>query len=140
MRQPEFYSAVFWIIRNPEWKILFQRRLNTGFMDGWYQMPSGHLEGTETMQTSLVREMKEEIGIEVIDCKLVHISHRVSPDRVYFDIYFEVTWFTWSVENLEPEKCSELVWLDISSNTPNIVNLNLEILERIQQGLPYSEQ
>lgn len=60
-------------------------------MDGKLQFPSGHLEGTETMQTSLVREMKEEIGIEVTDCKLVHISHRVSPDRVYFDIYFEIT-------------------------------------------------
>lgn len=109
-------------------------------MDGKLQFPSGHLEGTETMQTSLVREMKEEIGIEVTDCKLVHISHRVSPDRVYFDIYFEITWFTWTIENLEPEKCSELVWIDTSSDISDVVSLNLEALERIKQGIPYSEQ
>ncbi len=40
MRQPSFYSAVFAIIRDEHGGILFQRRQNTGFRDGMYQLPS----------------------------------------------------------------------------------------------------
>ena len=40
MREPSFYAAVFGIIRDSEGKILFQKRQNTGYRDGAYQLPS----------------------------------------------------------------------------------------------------
>jgi 8-oxo-dGTP pyrophosphatase MutT (NUDIX family) len=40
MRNPEFYAAVFGIIRNEEGKVLMIKRKNTGYMDGYYGLPA----------------------------------------------------------------------------------------------------
>ncbi len=41
-----------------------------GKMDNTYQFPGGHANENETLQQCLVREIKEETGIEVMDEKL----------------------------------------------------------------------
>ena len=141
MRNPEFYSAVFWIICDSEWKILFQKRQNTWYMDRWYQLPSGHLEGTETMEEWLIRELKEEIGISPTSLKISHITHRNAGDRVYFTIFAEIFTYDGEIQNLETEKCSELRFIDIENDdTSNIVPYNLEVLDWIKNGISLWEQ
>lgn len=52
------------------------QRDNTGFRDGYYALPSGHVDGGEPA----VREAKEWVGVD-IDSKglrLVHKMHRYS--------------------------------------------------------------
>jgi len=34
-------------------------------MNGKFQLPSGHIENTETMKDACIRELKEEIGIDL---------------------------------------------------------------------------
>ena len=47
-------------------EVLLQERVNTGYMDGKYDVAvSGHLEKGETLAQAIVREAKEEIGIEI---------------------------------------------------------------------------
>lgn len=46
-------------------KILLLRRYNTGFMDGYYSFPAGHVEANETLTQAMVREAKEEIGVDI---------------------------------------------------------------------------
>lgn len=65
MRTPDCYSACYAIIENSKWEILFQKRANTGFRDGCFQMPAGHIEWEETMKECLIREMKEELNIDI---------------------------------------------------------------------------
>ena len=36
-----------------------------GYLGGTYQFPGGHLEGNETIEECLVREVKEETGIDI---------------------------------------------------------------------------
>jgi len=31
-----------------------------------------------------------QLDIDIKDCKIVHISHRIAPDRAYFDFYVKV--------------------------------------------------
>ena len=61
-------SVALILIRNNNGKeeILLQKRKNTGYMDGYYDLgASGHVENKETMKMALIRETKEEIGINI---------------------------------------------------------------------------
>lgn len=133
MATPNFYAAVYAIIRNSEGKILFSQRKNTGFMDGKYQLPAGHMDGDESMATAMIRELKEEIDIDVQekDIKVVHISHRISQsDREYFDVYLEVSDFTGTPVINEPEKCSALEYFDITSVNPeDFVMYDIDVIK-----------
>ena len=44
-------------------------RSNTGFADGWYSLPGGHQELGESVTAAVVRECREETGVEVIHHK-----------------------------------------------------------------------
>lgn len=96
-------------------KILLLKRQNTGYEDGSYHLPAGHMDGNETVTSALIRESKEEVGIEVDESNLhlVQIMHSMSnSERMGF--FFEVQKWRGEVSNMEPDKCSELAWFNIN--------------------------
>jgi 8-oxo-dGTP diphosphatase len=56
-----YYAAVYGIIKNVDGQILFLERHNTGFQDGLYGLPAGHIEGYETYFEAIQREIREEV-------------------------------------------------------------------------------
>lgn len=64
----------------------------------------------------MVREAKEEIGIDIdqLDIYPVHTLHRREGDKVYMDFFFKADKWSGEPVNMEPEKCSELIWCDMS--------------------------
>ena len=131
MASPNFYAAVYAIIRDKEGKILFSQRKNTIFQEGKYQLPAGHMDGDESMAHAMARELKEEIDIDVKkeDLKVVHISHRISIGREYFDVYLEVLRFTGTPVINEPEKCGSLAYFDIENiDTADFVNYDVDVI------------
>lgn len=143
MASPNFYAAVYAIIRNEKGAILFSQRKNTGFMDGKYQLPAGHMDGNETMKVAMIRELKEEIDIDVQekDIRVVHISHRVSlGGREYFDVYLEVSKFAGVPIINEPEKCSLLQYFDIQDIiTTDFVMYDIDVIQMIDNGISFSD-
>ena len=149
MRKPEFYAAAYAIIENEKWEILFMRRQNTWFRDWHFQVPAGHLEGEESMKYWFIREMQEELWIKILesDCDIKHISHRVSKQnnsdaRVYFDIYIQVKKYSWEIKNTEPEKCSELKFIDInniSDEEKKFFWYDVEVIKKIKKWEYFSE-
>lgn len=118
MRWPEFYSAVYLVIKNEKWEVLVWRRVSD-FKNGYFQIiPAWHLEWYESIMDCAVREAKEELWIEVKkeDLKVIHTCHRVKKDeRVYFDIYLEVKKYQWVIKRCEDDKCSEIRFVDINA-------------------------
>jgi len=53
------------LIINEKNEILMMKRCNTGYMDGMYGFISGHVEEGETFEQTVVREIKEETGINL---------------------------------------------------------------------------
>jgi len=44
-------------------EILLMRRKGSGYYDGWYSVPAGHVEAGELPMNALIREIKEELSI-----------------------------------------------------------------------------
>ncbi len=53
------------IIYNKQGEVLLLKRREDDFMGGIYELPSGNLEGNETIEQGLIREIKEETGLDV---------------------------------------------------------------------------
>ncbi|GGO64207.1 NUDIX hydrolase [Nonomuraea cavernae] len=95
------------VVRGEE--VLLGRRAGTGWADGRWHLPSGHLEPGESVVRAAVREAREElgVGIEPRDLTFAHIMHR-APDRV--DLFFVAREWQGEPRNAEPHKCSEVRW------------------------------
>lgn len=107
------------ILINENNEVLLQKRCNTGYMDGMYAIVSGHLEPNESLVNGVIREAKEEIGVELDKVDFVCLIR--SGNDNYINTYFKYTNFNGNVINMEPEKCSELKWFDINNLPDNII-------------------
>ncbi|TCJ99280.1 NUDIX hydrolase [Nocardia alba] len=118
-------------------RVLLGRRRNTGFGDGLFHVPAGHLEAGETAVAGLIREAREEIGVEIeaLDVAFAHVSH--SDERV--QMFFVVRRWTGTVVNCEPEKCSELGWFEPAGLPDEIVDYCRVGIGKVMAGEAFSE-
>ncbi|GAB3163303.1 NUDIX domain-containing protein [Microbispora hainanensis] len=93
-------------------KVLLGRREGTGYADGeWQIMPSGHLEEGESVVDAAVREAREELGIEVDGCEVVHVMHHHNAGgTARIGMFLVPHSITGTPVNAEPHKCAELAW------------------------------
>lgn len=78
-----FKSAVHMIIMNND-KLLIQKRKGTKLWPGYYALPAGHIDVGENQYEALIREAKEELGIEINPKDI--INSYVVLRRNYFEI------------------------------------------------------
>lgn len=123
-------------------QVLLARRANTGYFDGHYSVPAGHVEMGETFTQALVREVAEEVGIRLnpLDARVVHTMHRKAEDgSERLDTFFVVKEWTGEIENREPEKCDDLSWFPLAELPDNTIPYIKIALAHIQAGVSYSE-
>ena len=103
-------------------KILLLRRFNTGYEDGNYSVVAGHLDGGELVKSAMIREAKEEIGIDISDqdLEVVQVMHRFSDDE-RIDFFLRTSKWAGEITNMEPHKCDKLTWYPIDSLPDNII-------------------
>lgn len=134
-----YVAAYLVLIQNDQ--ILLLRRFNTGYQDGKYSLVAGHLDGGETVEECIIREAKEEANIDLSqeNLQVKHIMHRKASDREYMDVYFVATMWNGNVQNVEPHKCDDLSWFPLSALPENLITEVGFALEKIQQGIFFSE-
>ena len=108
------------------------------YLDNQYDLPGGHLESGEDLYDAMIREAKEELGIEIEreDMQMVHIYHHFEKDMLKF--VFKVKTFKNEIQNLEPEKCKELKWVDIEKLPDKTISSIRRELENIKSKKYYS--
>ncbi len=134
--------AVYLILRKGD-DVLLLQRANTGYQDGKYSVVAGHMDGDELGTSAIIREAKEEAGIDLLpeDLTFVHLVHRLSRENGYeiVDIFYEADNWKGEVTNIEPHKCSDLSWFPID-NLPNEMHpLIRNVLNQYRKGILYSE-
>ena len=125
-----FKSSVHIILINDN-KILFQKRKGTKLWPGYYALPAGHIDEGETQYDALIREAKEELGIEinlndVINNYVVLRRNFFEIDgktlEPYIDYYFEIKKYKGIPKIIEEDKCDELLWADINNLPEPFIN------------------
>lgn len=135
-----YIGSVYLFLINDN-KILLQRRYNTGFEDGNYGVPSGHMDGHETARVACAREIKEEIGIMLDPTHLtcVHTMHRKASEDERIDFFFTTSSYSGEIINNEPHKCDDLQWFDLEALPANMVAYVRHALECYRNTVTYSE-
>jgi mutator protein MutT len=122
-------------------KILLARRCNTGYEDGNFSVPAGHVEENETCLEAVIREAKEEVAIQVkeSDLKLVHIMHRKSNGEYRIDFFFKCS--KWTSEPIinEVDKCDKLEWFLLTKLPNNVIPYVEQAIDKVGVGSNYSE-
>lgn len=133
--------AVYVMAINDREEILLLRRTNTGYRDGFYDMPAGHLEEGETLRQAAARELKEETGLDVMEdgLEFVELLHRTSTDRVYLDVFFQVKQWEGDAAIMEPLKCDHLAWFPLSALPEMIVPHQHQVLRDKIEHCTYRE-
>lgn len=123
-------------------KVLLSRRYNTGYFDGSYSLPAGHLEKGETLKETMIREGNEELGIalEADDLKLAHTIFRNIPDNERISFFFTAEKWSGEITNMEPEKCDDLEWFSLDELPENMIPYVKEAINFYLNGINYSER
>ena len=132
-----FKSAVHIILINDN-KILLQKRKGSKLWSGYYALPAGHIDEGETQYDALVREAKEELGIEINPNDI--INNYVVLRRNFFEIdgkilepyidyYFEIKKYNGVPKIIEEDKCDELLWADVNNLPEPFINYEGVFLE-----------
>jgi 8-oxo-dGTP diphosphatase len=143
---PERYklTAAVYIVLIRDGKVLLIRRANTGYEDGNYGIPAGHMEAGETVRDTAVREAMEEVAVvvEPEDLTVAHTMVRKKSgehDRDYVDFYLEAKHWAGEPKNNEPHKCDDIAWFPLDSLPENTSAHARQALDCIRRGQPFSE-
>lgn len=84
-----------------------------GYSDNTYQFPGGHLEKGETLESCIIREIKEETGIDIGNNDL--------------NLFYKITHYTKNYHNTDKNRKNEIYYYIINTKKePNIYKMNLD--------------
>ncbi|MGD0876735.1 MAG: NUDIX domain-containing protein [Anaerolineales bacterium] len=121
-------------------QILLIRRYQTGYMDGQFSVPAGHLDGGEAVRLAAVREAWEEVGVRIDPAaiRFAGVFHRFEDEeRVDFFVHVQA----WDGEpvNAEPGKCDDLRWTDMDALPENTIPYVRRAIENFRAGVMFEE-
>jgi 8-oxo-dGTP diphosphatase len=138
-RQPKFEAVLIVVLKGN--KVLLHKRKNTGWMDGWYDLPSGHVDSGESILEAAVREVYEEVGIKIStrNLELFHVS-QANTDKSYTYFIFKTEAWEGQPHLKEPDMAEELDFYPLDSlpeKIPPYTHAGLENIESAKLTLSY---
>ena len=121
-------------------QVLLLRRFNTGYADGQYSVPAGHLDGGETVIAAAAREGLEETGvhIRVEDIAFSSVVHRKGDDE-RVDFFVHVRSWQGEPSNTEPDKCDELRWVNLEELPDTVIPYVRKAIQNHRDGIQFHE-
>ena len=76
------------VVLNEAGEVLIDQRLNEGLLGGLWEFPGGKQEPGEAIEATVVRELHEELAIEVeVTEPLISLDHAYSHKRLRFEVF-----------------------------------------------------
>tara|TARA_B100001167_G_C16760415_1_gene301057 strand:- start:1154 stop:1603 length:450 start_codon:yes stop_codon:yes gene_type:complete len=118
------------LILNNQNKILLVK--SHKWINNKYSVPGGHVEIGESLSSAIIREVKEETGLDILPKRLFMIQECIKPDEFYKSKHFIFFDFICVSKNdtitLDKNELQEYVW-------SNIEDINEEQLESFTRNL-----
>lgn len=89
-------------------KLLITQRYAQAHLGGLWEFPGGKREPEETFEECLVRELREELGIEVLVGKLVESITHEYPEKTVHLRFFRCAW---KQHEPQPIGCPAFRWI-----------------------------
>ena len=120
------------VISNERGEILIDRRLEVGEMGGLWEFPGGKIEDGETVEDCVKREIKEELGIDVlVRERLITIEHQYNKFKVTLFVHY-CQYVKGIPQTIE---CLEVRWVNISElDRYTFPKANYEIIALLQSS------
>ena len=131
--------AAYVVLRRGD-EVLMLLRANTGYMDGYWAVPAGHVEKDESVLAAALREVREEVGVEIDPDDLVPVTamHRTGGNGQAIDerVDFFFTTSRWRGEPrlMEPGKAAGLSWFALGELPDPVVPHEARVLEALRTG------
>jgi 8-oxo-dGTP diphosphatase len=117
--------------------VLLALRQGTGFADGMWNLPSGKAENSETAVGAVIREAREELGIQLAEHEIsyaatVHCRNTDTRIGVFFQAMAQDTPLG-APCNAEPHKCAKIAWYPMTllpSTTMPYSSLGVSLYQR----------
>lgn len=131
--------AAYVVLRRGD-EVLLLLRANTGYMDGYWAVPAGHVEKDESVLEAAVREAREEAGVEIDPADLVPVTamHRTGgngdPIDERVDFFFTASKWAGEPRLMEPEKADGLDWFALDKLPDPVVPHEARVLAALSDG------
>jgi 8-oxo-dGTP diphosphatase len=113
-------------------KLLITQRHTGAHLGGLWEFPGGKREGSETFEQCLVRELREELGIEVDVGKLLESLTHAYPEKTVVLKFFHCCW-----KQNEPRAldCLDFKWVNAAElHNYEFPAADARLLERLQNS------
>src|SRR3989338_9567472 len=100
----------------------------------------GHLEYGESVIECAKRELKEELGIEGLELKLISVIDNIDERGHYVHISFLLERFLGEIQCMEPDLCYEWKFFDISILQEDIFKPHQKIFKNYFRNTIYLEK
>lgn len=121
LTEEEWLEGVSCFVINEKGEVLIEKRVNKGLTPGKLDLCSGHIDNEETQTQAMIRELKEELGIEAqeainvikLDEKAAPLGFLSSNQKRNFFITFYCLKRDTSYVKIQEEEIEKIVWLPL---------------------------
>ena len=135
-----FVSVHVLFMKNDEILLLLRKNISS---DGFYSVVAGHLDGKETVTQAIIREAKEEAGVDInpkdFEVKTVCHSYSKHNNREFIQFYAICKKWEGRLINNEPDKCGELKFFPINNLPENMVPYVRDGIKKTLAGVNFFE-
>ena len=110
--------------------LLLLERANTGLMDGRHTLPGGHLQPEESLRDAAIREVREEVNLEIEQLT----PCCVLPYNGGVNFVFSSAKWRGLVRNAEPNHCAGVGWFRRNELPETVVSWLPKALELLATG------
>ncbi|NMB57269.1 NUDIX domain-containing protein [Candidatus Beckwithbacteria bacterium] len=124
------------IVKNNQ--VLLAKRIGSHGANTWGSV-GGHLEYKETPRQALIREAKEELGIQLTKISFLCCTNFVIEDKHYIDLGFSAQIKSGTPQIKEKHKIAEVKWFDLNKIPKNLFPPIKRYLEALKTKKAYFE-